>query len=253
MHSVRSLTAIVTLLLAVSPACAEPNAFLSGVARWITLENIPSTYSDERKWGGQKAFTQGVKFRGSFKNFKIERDKKPVNHGSWKRYHVKVVDPRNDVQVSVESIEVLGDKIKTRLNVTIQATAEAELQEWNRGVRLMGVSAVADATIQMKLDAETQVRWNTLGLLVSGELQPQVTAADLTLLHFELQRVGKANGQLIEKLGHELKDEVAEKVENYEPKLVEKANKALDKEIAKGRFKIDLEEWVRAQFSSSKK
>ncbi|MCC9607529.1 hypothetical protein LOC68_12285 [Blastopirellula sp. JC732] len=248
MSTLRSVAAILTLLLAASPVCAEPNAFLSGVAKWVTLENIPTTYNDERKWGGQKEFTQGVKFRGSFKDFKVERRKKPVNHGTWKRYHVQILNPKDDIQVSVESIEVKGDKITTRLNVIVKATAEAELQEWNRGVRLMGVSAVADATIRMTLDAETKVKWNTLGFIVAGELQPQVVAADLTLLHFELQRVGLANGQLIEKLGHELKDEVAEKIDSYEPKLVEKANKALDKEIAKGTFKVDLEEWVRQQF-----
>ncbi|UUO05968.1 hypothetical protein M4951_21695 [Blastopirellula sp. J2-11] len=248
MPQLRQFAALVTLLLAAAPVYAEPNAFLSGVAKWIALENIPPTYSDDRKWGGQKDFTKGVKFRGSFKDFRVERRKKPENHGTWKRYHVQIIHPTDDIQVEVDSLDVQGDKITTRLSVIVKVTAEAELQEWNRGVRLMGISAVADATIRMTLDCETKVKWNTLGLLISGELQPQVTAADLTMLQFELQRVGLANGQLIEKLGHELKDEVAEKIESYEPKLVEKANKTLDKEIAKGRLKFDLEQWVRQQF-----
>ncbi|PQO35566.1 hypothetical protein [Blastopirellula marina] len=248
MPILRNLAPLVTLLLAASPVCAEPNAFLSGVAKWIAMENIPTAYSDEKKWGGQKEFTQGVKFRGSFKNFKVERRKKPENHGTWKRYHVRIVNPPEDLQAIVESIEVDGNKIKSRLSVIVKLTAEGELQEWNRGVRLMGISAVADATIRMTIDAETKVKWNSHGVLISGELEPQVVAADLTLLHWELQRVGLANGQLIEKLGHELRDEVAEKIDSYEPKLVEKANQALDKEIAKGRFKIDLAEWIREQF-----
>lgn len=248
MPLLRQLAALLTLLLAAAPVYAEPNAFLSGVAKWIALENIPPTYSDERKWGGQKDFTKGVKFRGSFKDFRVERRKKPENNGTWKRYHVRIVNPIDDIQVEVESLAVQGDKITTRLQVTLKVTAEAELQEWSRGVRLMGISAVADVTIRMSLDCETKVKWNTLGLLVSGELQPHVVSADLQMLQFELQRVGLANGQLIEKLGHELKDEVAEKIEGYEPKLVEKANQALDNEIAKGRLKFDLEQWVREQF-----
>ncbi|MFI4875107.1 MAG: hypothetical protein ACIALR_07210 [Blastopirellula sp. JB062] len=247
MSLLRNLAPLLPLLLA-APAYADSHAFLSGVAKWIALENIPTEYRDQRDWGGQKAFTRGLKFRGSFKDFRIERRKKLVNNGTWKRYHVQILRPAEDIEVEVESIEMQGDKITTRLHLLVKLTAEAELQEWAQGVRLLGVSAVADAAIRITLDCETQLKWNTLGPIPSGELRPQVAAADMTLAHFELQRVGAANGQLIEKLGHELRGKVAEKIDAYEPKLVKKANQSLAREMEKGRLKFDLEQWLRQQF-----
>jgi len=77
--------------------------FLTGLA----LDSMPVRYVEDKDWGKQKERWDGVKV--SFKNGRLrtKRRKKLVNHGTWDRYEVSLVDPENSFAVQLNNASAL--------------------------------------------------------------------------------------------------------------------------------------------------
>lgn len=223
---------------------------LSPILEESVRRSIPTHFRDESDWGTTKKFTQRLKIRGNWKDPRLERVRKEKNHGDWIRYLGDIHDPRQDVQIWVENLHLAPTQVRCQIFARVKFTGEAEFQQWLRGARLLGVSVVADAIVQLRLDVEMVVRWNAAGIASSAELAPRVVSGALDLQHFYVHRIGKAHGQVAEKLGDELEGTLRRKLAAQHEKMVREANKQVAKELERGTLRIDLVHFLRQQLPS---
>lgn len=222
----------ILLLLAFSTQTqAETLAARSSQANPLTtafakiIENaIPREYEKSKDWGNTKNVTVGLRAEG----WKIHRRKKPVNHGVWKRYRVRLVEPEERLQVEIREVRPLdngGFAFTLALEAKFDLWARAKV--YQHGIHLIALEADADATIDLEIDCQLAVRLHTHEGSSGVALDPQVIDSRLDIVDFHLHRVSNAKGPLVRELGEELPRLLEKELQG--PKLVAKLNRAIDK------------------------
>ncbi|PHS01538.1 MAG: hypothetical protein COA78_22630 [Blastopirellula sp.] len=253
---------LTALLVAIAPqfvlaqASQQPaNQFVSSIAKMIVIDALPDAYLDEKRWGATHPFTEGVKFRGQLNSLRIERRRVERNHGTWKRYKADIENPEEDIQLEVQNLRFQDNETWMTIVAVVKLNAEAELQQWTRGAKLIGVSVVASSKIRITMDCKVSTSLQSIsliGLLTSAQIVPEVLETDLELIDFRLHRIGFADGPVVRELGKQLRGRVREELEKQQPKLTKSANKAIQKELDKGQLHQRLIQSVRDSFAKNK-
>jgi hypothetical protein len=161
---------------------------------------------------------------------KTKRKWKEVNHGTWKKYRLTLIDPDQHLQARIAHLRQTGPgRIAFQLSLAAKIDAYARLQEWRRGLRLLSISADAVADIELDVALEMTTELDATKLPPDLVLQPTATAAELRLVQFKLKRVSKADGPIIRELGDGLEDVLRNRLAANRDKLTAKINKALAK------------------------
>ncbi len=69
----------------------------------------PKNYEDTRKWDLQKEVWDGVDFSRDGVKVKTKRKHKLVNHGTWTRYRLELVEPDKNLKIQFHKLEVSQD------------------------------------------------------------------------------------------------------------------------------------------------
>jgi len=203
----------------------------------LALDMLPNEYEDNRKWGGQKKRWDGLKVRVDGLQVRTKRRWKSVNHGTWKKYRLQLVDPDKYLSIKITDLESSGSgKFSFDLALQARLDVHGRLQEWNNGVRLLSVStdAVADVDLIIRFDVTTSLDVSQFPPGV--RIDPVADQAELRLSRLRVKRIGKADGPVVDELGDALKKFVRRKLEKDNAKLVAKINK----QIAKNEDKLHL-------------
>lgn len=212
------------------PATTSP---LTAAFARILKDAIPREYEKEKDWGNTRNITSGLRRDG----LKLYRRKKPVNHGVWKRYRVRLIDPDENLAVQITDVQPGEDG---RLRFTLQLRAELDL--WARakiyqyGIHIIALEALGDAKIDLNLDCEVGMRLQTNAGTAGVALDPRVVDARLGIVDFHLHRVSNAKGPIVRELGEELPNLIEDQLQG--PKFVKKLNRAIDKK--RDRLELDL-------------
>jgi len=207
----------------VTPRSQHSTSPAAAFARLIK-QAIPREYEKRKDWGKTKNITTGIRNNG----LKLYRRKKPVNHGTWKHYKIRLVDPEETLDVRIEHLRSVDDG---RLGFTLVIKAKADL--WCRvkfyryGVHLISLELDGDAAIDLALDCEIGVRLHTFAGKAGVALDPRVADARLDITDFHLRRVSNAKGPIIREIGEEFPRLIEHELQG--PKLVAKLNRAIDK------------------------
>lgn len=213
----------------------------------LVLEEVPRDYENTKKWGGQKRVMSGLKWEREGIKIESHRQWKQVNHGTWSRYKLKLVDPEQTFEVRLENLRDLGDSTAAfDLIGVARLDCSGRMSQWQRGVQVISLSA--DATAQVRLTSHIEVKMAAAAGSFPPDivLSPKVTAADLQLQEFELQRLGIADGPLVKQLGELVEEGVQDYLAEHREKLAEKMNKAIDKKREKLRIplsKLTTSKW----------
>jgi len=249
----RILPAIVTgiCLLVPSMLSAAPKAdfekILSPILEDAVRRSLPASFKDESDWGRTHDFTKRLKVRGKWHSLKLERVRKAENHGDWVRYLGHIEDPQQHVRIWIEELHFGPMRSTCQIHARVEFQGEAEFQQWVRGVRLIGVSVVAEATVKIRLDVQLDSQWDMSKLVSTAELTPKVTGGQIELERFYVHRIGKAHGEVAEQIGEQLEGTLAKKLSGKQEKLVREANKAIAKELENGTVKLDLVDYLKRQ------
>jgi len=220
----------------------------------VALAAIPDEYEDDRKWGGTKKVWDGLHMRMEGLELKTKRRWKEANHGTWKKYKVTMVDPDRNLRTEISQLRQLGPgRIAFQLGMAAKVHAFARLEEWRRGIRLISISADADADVELDVAFEMTTALDAAKMPPDLVLKPVATAADLRLKQFKLKRVSKANGPIIRELGDGLEDILRRRLAHRRQELTEKINKAIAKNSDDLRLSIhDLvkDQWLGADSDS---
>jgi len=211
-----------------------------GLLRQLVLGAIPPQYENTKDWGQTKRVWDGVDV--SLYRFRLETKRRwrDVNHGTWKRYQAWLIDPEEDFHLSVENIRsAANDKVAFDIEVRARLGAFARLSEWRRGVQWISVGVDAEAVVRLRLTAEAQLRLEFAQFLPDVVIEPEITAADLQLISFELHRISDLHGPGVEALGNSLHDILQDEINQRRPELTASANRQIAKHQDKLRLSIE--------------
>lgn len=213
----------------------QPSGSLADAFARIVADAIPREYQKEKDWGNTKKITSGLRRDG----LKLYRRKKPVNHGVWKRYRVRLVDPNDNLAVHITHVQP-GDDGRLRFTLQLQAALDlwARAKVYQYGIHIVALEAEGDAKIELGLDCEIGMRLQTKSGSPGVALDPRVIDARLDIVDFHLERVSNAKGPIIRELGEELPSFVKDQLQG--PKFVGKLNRAIEKK--RDRLEIGFNE-----------
>ena len=170
---------------------------------------------------------------------KTKRRWKEANHGTWKRYNAWLIDPDQQFDLRIENIrEAEKGRIAFEIAIDAKLGLFARLSEWQHGVQLISVSTDAEAVVQLRMTCEASMKLDFEQFVPDLVVEPEITAADLTLMHFDLQRVSNLQGPGVEQLGRSLRDVLQDEINHRRPRLVAQANRQIERNRDKLRFSI---------------
>ncbi len=219
--------------------------------RDLALAAIPETYTDEKRWGKQKKVWDGVHVKLDGLRLKTKRKWRNVNHGTWERYQAWLIDPEQQFDLRIENIRPAeSGRIAFDIAIDAHLGLFARLSEWQLGLQLISLSTNAEAIVQMKLTCEASMKLDFDEFVPALVIEPTITAADLTLVSFDLQRISNLHGPGVEQLGRSLHKLLQDEINDRRGKLVEKANRQIDKNRDKLRLsakQLADDGWEKAQ------
>ncbi len=186
---------------------------LASWVRWLVLRNLPPNYEDNRKWGLHQEVFDGIRIRREGLKLETKRKKKSVKQGTWSRYYIEFVDPQERLEVEIQKLEYPKPGV---IRVATQIVAPLKLfgrmSQWQRDIQLISLSANATATVEMNVACDIQVILNPLKVPPDVEFRPTVTAAQVKLRTFEVERISQLHGPLVDLLGKGIRQTLDQKL-----------------------------------------
>ena len=227
-----------------APAAAEQ---ARRFAKTIAIQVMPTKYEDLRDWGGQKRIVSGLNVRLDGLRLRTKRRRKMVNHGNWTMYRLDMPHPDRELQLRTVELKSKGPgRVKLHVVCEAHVNTHGRYQSWQRGVRLLSISASGDAKIRLTLDCEIRVKFDISKLPPDVELDPKVTKAELELVEFRLNRVGNIGGEVAQQLAKGVKHVLDDQIVKKRQKLVSKMNRQIDKR--RDKLKLSLADYAAAKW-----
>jgi hypothetical protein len=193
------------------------------------IENaIPLEYDKQKDWGATKSIDAGWNIEGKPFHWHALKREKTVNHGVWKHYKLKLVEPEKNLHVKLAALRPLSaGRAAFTLNIetTIDAWARAKVYEY--GVHLIALEMESDMQVSIAIDGEVGVGMRRSDEGMTLALEPVVTDSQLEIRNFNLRRLSNAKGPIVHELGEGVSRLVQDELNG--PKLTEKLNRAIEK------------------------
>jgi hypothetical protein len=255
--SPRKLLIIVVLLIAIAPSsyllpatAADDDTANSPLAQTLSRllrDAVPSEYEKQKDWGAMKQITVGIRPAGKLSDPHLKRRKKTVNHGVWKHYKLRLIEPEKNLVVQIWNLRSLPSG---RMGFTVHL--EAKLDAWSRakvyeyGVHIISLEMESDALVKIDLAGEVGLQVTSVNGSPALAVQPSIKDAHLTLADFHLRRVSNARGPIIHELGAGLKDFAEDEING--PQLADKLNRAIDQK--RDRLTFTMGDWIKSPWLS---
>ena len=214
----------------------ESPEWLQRYARQLVIEHLPLEHEEDDEWGHQGRRFDGLSIRRDGLRLKTKRRWKDVNHGLWKRYSIKQLDPEKHLQLRLRHIEAQEGAVRFDLELTTKLFATARRARWTKGVQLYSVEVAANADVRLGLTCELRIEWITGHVPPDIQLIPTVLSAELELLDYDVRRVSKLDGPGVHGLGEALRSVVDAKLSRTNEQLASKLNRQLAKQEEELRF-----------------
>jgi hypothetical protein len=204
----------------------------------LVREHLPDQYEKSKNWGHTKRVWAGVKVERDGLRLETRRRYRDVNDGAWQKYRIDLIRPEKHFHVEVTDIRQADNKIRGEITVVARLHAFGRHSQWERGVQLFSISADATARVRLRAQVEIATRLDVAKVPPDLLLSPRVTAADLEILDFRLDRVSDLDGPLVKSLSSTVREVLEDKLAEKQQKLVDKMNKSLAKRQEKFRISV---------------
>jgi hypothetical protein len=206
---------------------SQPPALAQTLSR-LLRDAIPTEYEKQQDWGATKQITVGIRPAGKPFDLYLKKHKKTVNHGVWKQYKLRLIEPDTNLVVQVTDlhpIELGRMGFTVHLDAKLDAWARAKVYQY--GVHLIALEMESDARVQIDLAGEVAMQVAVVNGSPGMTVRPKINSAQMKLAEFHLRRVSNAHGPLIHELGDGLRRVIEEEVNG--PQLTTKINQAIEK------------------------
>ncbi len=220
-----------------SPPDSSQQALAATLSRLI--ENaIPLEYDKQQDWGATTDIPVGLRTEGGGLKLRIKKRERAVNHGVWKHYTLRLVEPQQNLHVQLVELRPLAPgRVAFRLQLDAKIDAWARAKVYRYGVHLIALEIESDMRVRATIDGEIGIepRWGPEGGAHALAVVPLVTAAQLNIDEFHLRRVSNADGPVVRELGDGVRKLVEDELNG--PRLVEKLNRAIEKKRDRLEFR----------------
>jgi hypothetical protein len=212
-------------------AAVSPPEFesLNQILRRIVLDNVPHTHTDLRDWGQTAQRWSGVQLRREGWKLETERKWATVNHGLWKKYSIRLVDPGQQFAVRFANFRSVDRQTAFDLVVDTPIAIDARQSKWVNGVQLYSLSADAEATVRLTISCQLEMKLDHAVSPPDVTLSPRATAADLNVDRFAVKHISKVSGEVAQQATRWAESRLDELIAEREPKLVDSLNRAIEK------------------------
>jgi len=212
------------------PTSLDPSQRFQQLITRIALENIPREFVDNKDWGKTTEVWAGIRIRREGLRITTKRRKKKVNHGTWKRYRISLVDPEQRFHLRVENVrETTDGRVEFDAWVDASLSAFGRLSQWERSVQLLSIGVDANARVRLRVRCSLGMELDLTNLPPDVVLDPVVTDADLRIVDFRIRRVSDLSGPIVRPLSHQVREVLEDRIAKRQARLVQKINRQIDK------------------------
>ena len=228
---------------------AAADETLSKLLQAKLVASLPPAFEQSVDWGATIQMFDGWEWQRDGGRRHLETRKKDVRHGKWELHRATIIDPSHRLLVRVANVRPIGPgRIGLDVLVTAPVHGESRLERWRYGVKLFNYAAEAEGTLQIRVSAEVGFHFERDKLLGKLVIDPRVTAVQLGLDGFELQRIGRFDGPAVQGLGKTLSGVLDKQLRAQETRVVEQLNAGIASRPDKLRFSLDdllgLKQWT---------
>jgi hypothetical protein len=219
-------------LIGASASAAQPtdpgrDALAQSLSR-VIRDAIPCEYDRKDHWGATKEIVVGVRPQGKPFHWHIKEYKKTVNHGVWKHYRLRLVEPEQNLVVQLADLQPLPEgRMAFSLHVQAKLDAWARAKAYQYGVHLAALELESDMRLRLDIVGEVGLRVATVQGAPGFAVKPVITDARIQLAEFHLRRVSNARGPLVQELGGGIRRIVEDEING--PPLTAKLNRAIER------------------------
>ena len=247
-----SASQVPNLTPAIDPAEVLPEHASQAMSEFlasIIRDNIPESHLEDKDWDRTKKVYAGIKIRREGLKLETERRWKTVNHGLWKKYEAKLVDPKNRLDVRMTDVQWQPDgRLHARLNMVSEMIVNAWQTQWNYGVRVYAVQSEARVRLQMDVEVTVGFALDNASFPPALVVDPRVENASLRMASFHVNRIGNLGGDVAEELGDAAEGMIRKLVvEPQSDKLAGKLNRQIEKK--RDKLRIEAGDWLGRWFN----
>ncbi len=212
----------------------------------IVVKQIPKEFEDTSGWGGTIPVEANLPLPKLRKYVKVG-DKLELPHGTWRRFKGKVEEPDKNLKIVVKEFKQLNDKTY-RVVTDVDATflVRSEVQQWQKGLFLIGGEVAADANLTAAIVCDVDVSLNVKKFPPELNVEPKVTELALEFVDFKVRGGPFITGELGDNFRRDLKDGLRAFVKASEPLVKMYANDAIAQGLKEGKGTISADAILKA-------
>lgn len=217
----------------------------------ISRQVIPHNYEDKKHWGQKKEVVRGLYVRREGLHIKTHRTTKSVNHGTWTRYEIQLLDPDQQLHIRLVNVRQLPNQ---RLAFDIVCDARlrilGQLANWQQGVQLICMSAEATADVRLAIGCDVSAQFDFSEIPPSLVIDPVVRTANLDIKSFRLNQLSRIDDALAHYLSASVRELAEREIARRNEKLLARVNRQLDKN--RDKFRLSLQAALHGKLAPSK-
>jgi ribosome maturation factor RimP len=212
----------------------------------VVVKQLPREFEDNSGWGQMTEVPANLPLAGLRKLVKVG-DHLEAPHGTWRRFKGKIEEPDKNLKIVVKEFKKLDDKTY-RVKVDVDATilCRGEVQQWQKGLMLIGGEASADANVTAAILCDVGVALNLKKFPPELNIEPKVTELGLELVDVKVRGGPILKGERGKAMADDLKDMLRAVVKASEPLVKEEANRAIAESLREGNGTISARSILQA-------
>ncbi len=216
----------------------------------LAIKNLPVPYVEDKDWGKTDERWDGIRvYRNSKGRLTTKRRKKTVNHGTWKKYTVDLIDPVKNLRVSVSNFREHDDGVTSfTVGAAAKVNVHARQSKWVKGLQLYSISVEGKADVSVAVDIRLATELVPTKFPPDLKLIPTAESATIEIRKFRIDRVSKAGGEVAQQLTRAARSQMESRLAKYEKKIVDKLNKSIEKK--KDRLTLSLHDALQSKWAS---
>jgi hypothetical protein len=204
----------------------------------VAVKQLPKEFEDASGWGQRIEVPADLPLAGLRKLVKVG-DRLEAPHGTWRRFKGKIEQPDKNLKIVVKDFKKLDDKTY-RVKVDVDATilVRGEVQQWQKGLLLIGAEAAADANLTAAIVCDVGVSLNLKKFPPELNIEPKVKELGLELVDVKVRGGPIFKGEDGKAFARDIKDMLRAVVKASEPLVKEEANRAIAESLREGKGAI---------------
>jgi hypothetical protein len=214
-------------LRAQDTAKQPPQDALASTLSQLLRDEIPLAYDKQDDWGATKEITLGYRAEGKPFHLHVHRRKKAVEHGVWKHYKLRMIEPEKNLVVKTDLQPLAGGRAGFTVTLDARLDAWAQAKVYQYGVHLIALTLEGDLRVRVIVEGDVGLRVQTTGGAPGVAVDPVIRNARIEIDELNVRRVSSAHGPVVKQLGDGMRRYVESELNG--PRLTEKLNRSIDK------------------------